>query len=121
MVAHVDEITKLLSASGLTYRMKIPPRMVGVHPKNRFGYGVQAQSVHKLGSEIVASGFSVAACSHACAIEENPDDRRIELFTRTLTSGTEKLAQVTPGETKVGSLSCSHTNQWLRCVPLRLK
>ena len=56
IVSAVDEILKELEQQGLADRMSIPPKLMGVHPCNRDGYGISATEVHALGSEIVSMG-----------------------------------------------------------------
>ena len=49
-VAIIDTIVGRLQDQKLAFRIQIPPRLVGVHPANRGGYGVSAVEVHALGA-----------------------------------------------------------------------
>lgn len=116
IVSTIDDILKKLESQGLAYRLSIPPRMIGVHPCNRDGYGVSATEVHALGSEIVRMGWSWSACAGAVCIEDDPNST-IEKYTMTLVRASEGLGDVTPGQVKFGSLACGHTNRFL-CAAL---
>ena len=63
IVGALDEVLKLLDGDGFLSKLQIPPKKVGVHPKNRYGFGVHANNVHRLGAQIVAMGWSWAACA----------------------------------------------------------
>ena len=114
LVSDVDDILQELADANLSYRMKLPPRTVGVQPANRDGLGVSEADVHSLGAEIVTLGFSHNACKDAICVEDGPANA-IELFTTALCADS-KLAAVVPGTVRYGSLSCSHTNQFLCAV-----
>jgi len=115
IVSVVDEVLSMLETQKLAYRFSIPPKMVGVHPCNRDGYGISATEVHALGSEIVRMGWSWSACSHAVCIEDDKDGS-IEGYTMTLLQGSDGLGSVAPGQVKYGSLACGHTNRFLCAV-----
>lgn len=114
LVSVVDEVLASLEKSGLAYRLRIPPKLVGVHPANRNGYGVSAIEVHALGAEIVKMGWSPVVTRHAVCVEDT--DSTIANFTSKLQSSTIGLGKVDAGTIKYGSLSCSHTNQFLVAV-----
>ena len=111
LVSLVDEIDAKFRESGYAYKMQLPPEMVGIHPGNRDGYGLHADSVQALGVDIVKAGFSWAATSHACGMEDA--DAEIERFSMTLVADSECLPKFRENDIKIGSLSCSHTNAFL--------
>jgi len=115
IVSCVDSILELLIDLKLAYRMSLPPGMVGIHPANRDGYGVSATEVHALGAEIVFMGWSFLACQHAVCMEDDPSGT-VAAFSAKLKNGSDGLADCQPGEIRYGSLSCSHTNQFLCCL-----
>ena len=106
-VSAVESIFVLLSEKDLSYRMKMPPKMVGVHPANRNGLGVIASEVHSLGEQIACLGWSTAAVSGAVCIEASDKGR---LFTERLSQNTPLLAKYKASEIKTLSLSCGHAN-----------
>ena len=112
LVSTVDDVLSKLEADGLAYRLSIPPKLVGVHPCNRDGYGISTAEVHSLGSDIVSMGWSWQSCAHAVCVE---DDRSstMEQYTYNLVSTCDGLGQAVHGQVKYGSLSCGHTNRFL--------
>ena len=97
-------------------KCRLPVRLVGVDPSNRDGYGVNSEDVHALGADIYAFGFSWAEVARAACIEEEPSKSDIHAFNVALASSGRALAPVEEGSIRYGSLSCSHTNMFLRCV-----
>ena len=115
VVSVADQIVQLLKADKLAYVMNAPPWMVGVHPANRGGYGCSGMMVHSLGAEIVAMGWSHEATSHALCVEDD-DSGTIAKYTASLIESSPGLAPVPVEHIKYGSLSCTHTNQFLNAV-----
>ena len=115
VVSVVEEVLKKLESQKLVYRARIHPRRVGVHPANRGGWGISVVEVHALGGEIIEMGWSMQATAHAVCVEDNASGD-IAAFTCRLSSNTDGLGKVPPQEIKFGSLSCSHTNQFLVAV-----
>ena len=111
IVSVVDEVLMHLEQKKLVWRAHLPPCCVGVHPDNRGGYGVSAPEVHRLGATITAVGWSHDATAHAVAVEDK--DRRTAIFMQNLVVSSPGLGKVDPSEIRYGSLSCSHTNQFL--------
>ena len=110
LVSTVDQILARLESANMAWEMRLPPRMVGVHPENRDGCGVLPAEVHALGARIVRLGWSDAATADANFVE---DDGRSAVFTEHLCDTSPLLGRVERGEIKYGSLACSHTNQFL--------
>jgi hypothetical protein len=111
LVSVVDEVLGKLEEQKLVWRAHIPPCAAGVHPDNRGGYGVSAPEVHRLGATITAAGWSHAATAHAVCVEDTA--RRTARFMENLVVSSPGLGKVDPCEIRYGSLSCSHTNQFL--------
>ena len=116
IVGVVDRILDKLEKMGWAYRVNLQPRQVGVHPSNRDGYGLNAEDVHALGRDILAMGWSWNEVQKAVCMEQSPTAKDIEEFNARLASASSLLPPVTPDSIKYGSLSCSHTNMFLRCV-----
>lgn len=112
IVSKLDIILGMLIEDGLARYQQIPPKVVGVHPRNRYGYGVSAAQSHRLGAQIVGMGWSWAACSLAICIADGVR-RQIASFTVKMQHGSEKFGKSNENEVKFGSLSCGHTNQFL--------
>lgn len=49
-------------------------------------------------------------------MEDAPGSKKIEAFNKALAQKNERLPPVTDHSIRYGSLSCSHTNMYLRCV-----
>ena len=116
LVGSVDTIIKHLEDAGYCYRATLLPRQIGVDPSNRDGYGVNAEDVHALRHDIACMGFSWKEVDKAICIEEQPGQTQIEQFNMKMTESSELLPPVVPDSIRYGSVSCSHTNMFLRCV-----
>ena len=113
IVSVLDRVLELLEADGLVRRfVHIHPKQVGVHPSNRYGYGVSAATCHSLGAKIIAMGFSWAACALALCIADG-SGRKIAKFTCEMQNKSTKFGRSSQAEIQYGSLSCGHTNQFL--------
>lgn len=108
----IDTVLKHLLENNLAYRAQIPPSLVGVSPKNRDGYGLSPIRVHSVGTKIAKLGFSWDACNHAVCIE---DDRKSEIanYSAEISRKNPGLGPLLKSNIKYGSLSCSHTNNFL--------
>lgn len=113
LVSVIDEVLDILMAEKRAWKMRLPPKFVGIHPQNRSGWGCSPTEVHRLGSEIVNMGFSFAATSHAVAVE---DDGTAATFSESLTKTSEGRLGCDSQQIKFASLSCTHTNQFLTAV-----
>jgi hypothetical protein len=117
VVQAADLILAKLREMNLSYKMKIHCRQVGFDPSNRDNTGGNATEVHLLGTDIAHVGWSWQQCGHAQAIEIKPGDKTVETFNQHLTAGSSvPLAPVLADTIHFGSLSCGHTNAFLRCV-----
>jgi hypothetical protein len=116
LVGSVDTILRHLEEAGYCYRATLLPRQIGVAPSNRDGYGVNAEDVHSLGHDIAFMGWSWSEVSKAICIEEQPGATYIEDFNTKLTESSELLPPVVKDSIRYGSISCSHTNMFLRSM-----
>jgi hypothetical protein len=112
-----DSICTLLLSRGLAYKEKVRAALVGVHPENRFGMGVEPLDVHELLKSIVLQGWSWLEVVGARAFEVAPSDGDTFDFNDRLAKSSEGLlAKVEQHELRITSVTCGHTNAGLRCV-----
>ena len=116
MVQIVDKVLAKLKDSSWSFEAQLPVRQVGVDPSNRDGCGVSAENVHALGDDIAFMGWSWAELKQPTCIEEGPGETSIAKFNQDFSNGSPLLPTVLEGEIRYGSLSCSHTHMFLRCV-----
>jgi hypothetical protein len=110
----VRKILAILEEHNLLYRLRVPPRLVIVHRKNRDGLGLQVQDVHELADDIVDCSFdSEETYPVAAEVEEADKDFNIELFqhAKGLLGSIDSVA-----EAIIASLSNSHTSFVTRVV-----
>ena len=112
IVSTLDMILNALIEDGLARHQQLPPKCVGIHPSNRYGFGVSAAQVHHLGAQIVRMGWSWSACALAVCIADGAT-RRSAAFTAKMQRGSEKFGKSVENEIRYGSLACGHTNQFL--------
>ena len=109
----VETILQRCLEQNQAYRAQIQPGHVGIHPRNRDGGGVSWPHCHKLGNDLATLGFLWEECRHAVCIEDD-DKKCIAEFTANFVAASKPhLAQVDARDIRYGSLSCSHTNQFL--------
>ncbi|CAE7466606.1 unnamed protein product [Symbiodinium sp. CCMP2592] len=112
MVKVVEATLDLLRKNHLLSTMKLEPKLVGVHPSNRDGYGVNPQDVLDLVDSIIDVGF-VKGRVHAVGVEvesQHVRDWNSNLFA----SANGGLGSMEPDLLKVTSICGSHTNSALR-------
>ena len=112
LVSAIESVIDKLIVLGLAYYDHLPPHKVGVHKSNRYGLGVVAHWVQKLGLQITRMGWSWLACQGAVCIEDD-DNRGSAKKTVELQSGSPLFGQSKLLEIGYGSLACGHTNQFL--------
>ena len=93
IVSTLDMILNALIEDGLARHQQLPPKCVGIHPSNRYGFGVSAAQVHHLGAQIVRMGWSWSACALAVCIADGAT-RRSAAFTAKMQRGSDKIRQV---------------------------
>jgi hypothetical protein len=111
IVSVVESVLDILKKESLAWYVRLPPKLVGVHPENRGGWGVTPAGVHQLGSKIAEMGFDPAATAHAVCIEDQ--DGAVANFTQKLADSSDGLLGGSSTDVKYGSVSRSHTNQFL--------
>ena len=116
LVGGVDFIMSRFCFGKMSWEAQLAPRVVGVDPTNRDGVGVTAENVIALGRDILFVGWSWAEVAKAVCIEAAPGSCVIEDFNKALTANNAALAPVEEDTIRFGSVSCSHTNAFLRCL-----
>ena len=117
LVQTMDVVLAELESLHLAWVQRIRPMPVGVDPSNRDGLGVNAEDVHTLGSAIISLGWSWQQVGSAVCIEEAPDSSLIVDFNKSLGHGCDLLPNGSALESiRYGSVACSHTNMFLRCL-----
>ena len=114
LVKTVDEILQLLRQSGLSTSMRLVPGVVGVHPRNRDGAGINSADVHDLLQSVMEVGF-LQSRVHAVAIEVASDSER-QWNQRLVDSCSGRLGVMQSDRLRALSLCASHTNFMLRIV-----
>ena len=112
LVKVVENTLDYLRKHHLVSTMKLEPKLVGVHPSNRDGYGANPQDVLDLVDSIVDVGF-VKGRVHAIGVEvesQHVRDWNSSLFA----SANGFLGSMEPNLLKVTSICGSHTNSALR-------
>ena len=112
MVKIVENILDYLKKKHLLWTVKLEPMLVGIHPCNRDGYGVNPQDVLDLIDSIVDVGF-VKGKVHAVGVEVESDEVR-RWNERLFASANGLLGQLQPEALKITSICGSHTNAALR-------
>ena len=70
LVGMVDVILEKIIAIGMAVWLYLKPHQVGIHPSNRYGLGINAYEVHRLGAKIARNKFSFAATAGSVCIED---------------------------------------------------
>jgi len=109
-------IVNRLKQTGLAHEVQLAPKNLGVHPCNRGKYGVNEESVHNLGKDILEVGWDADAIINPWCVEEDPNDRYIEAYNAELAKNIEFLALVEPNSIRAGTLTNGHTVLVLRCI-----
>ena len=110
-------VLEILERVELSYRTKVHSKHMGIHPKNRNGKKMNYMSMHKKGSKVFNVGFRLSLCGpdKAIAFENHPVTQNCKIHTLDLTRspyfGTYK-----PESIRMGSIGCSHLNQWIAAV-----
>ena len=112
LVKIVDTCLDLLKKHGFAQSMRVPPTLVGVHPLNRDGYGLNAHDVKDLLEAISDVGF-VASMVSAIAVEVSCDEER-RWNERLVASAGGQLGHMDGNQLRALSLAGSHTNFVLR-------
>ena len=112
MALEIEEVLESIKSLGLATYKHIDPMAVGVYWANRYGNQIDADSCHALGAKIVRTGWSNMHCQSAICIEDT-DTYKSAQFTWRMQKSSPRFGESPPGKMKYGSLTCSHTNQFL--------
>ena len=118
LVSTFFDMIGILQRANQSYVAPVPPMHMGIHPKNRSGKKMVADSMHKEGNKIHSVGFSLKLCGpdRALAFENNPHTNNCGSWTQIVTSTSKKFAKVAAGTIRGGAVGCTHLNQWLAAV-----
>ena len=110
-----EQIWNKLVSARLAYVSQVPPDMVGVHPLNRFKFGVGGTESMHHGADILDMGFSWKKCADVTAVEAPPapKDEEAVAFNNSLV----ELSQGSIPKLKLMrllSIGGGHTNTFLR-------
>jgi len=122
ILAGVNRVFGLLRQVGLLRTQRIEPRLIGVHPMNRDGYGLSGRDCHDLIDSIFEIGYDCAQIN-AVALEVDPNnDLEVVAFNRKVAKDSQGLLPEIPAHNLLfASLSASHTNAGLRCIAAQVK
>ncbi|CAJ1429452.1 unnamed protein product [Effrenium voratum] len=112
LVATVHKVLAFLESRDLVYHVKLAPDLVGVHPSNRDGYGLNSIDVYDLLDSIVGVGF-ISEKVNAVACEVEGDTVRA-WNQKLVASSNGALGRLEPNKLKAVTLCGSHTNFALR-------
>jgi hypothetical protein len=117
IVSACKQLISVLMEEKVAYRLTIPPLLVGVHPTNRDGYGINAVDVHTLMDDIFSIGWDMAKVSALCVELTTEDGQSIREFNQRLVCESKGLlAPDHSDQMRFSSLWGGHTNQILRAI-----
>lgn len=117
IVSACKQLLATLVDAKIAYRLTIPCLLVGVHPTNRDGYGVNAMDVHALMDDIFSIGWDSSKVSALCVELSSHDEQAIKQFNQKLVRESNGLlAPDHIEQMKYSSLWGGHTNQILRAI-----
>lgn len=111
----VKQIFHLLQQSNLMWDMKIHPRIIGCHPDNRDGYGINVLDVHSWLSDVFTIGFDHGEVKAVCC-EVAQDDTSVQSFNEKMVMAAGNQLAPVDGRLKYATLWGGHTNQAMRLV-----
>ena len=109
-------IVQRLKESGLAHDMILAPEQLGIHPDNRGRYGINEETVHALGADILGAGWNPEEIVSPWCVEDDPATRYIEKFNIDHASASEYLAPVPPMTIRAGTLTNSHLVLLLKAI-----
>ena len=110
LLAIIEEIKTIAVQEGWCYRRRIPVLSVGVHKKNRGGYGVTGLGAIEVCKTIDLMGFCEVMMDDASCLEDDIFHSN-EVFTIELSKHDEILPEWKTGMVEFASMACGHTNQ----------
>ena len=116
IVTLMDEMQQILIESGVAKKIRLPPKYVGVHPKNRGGNKMSALAMNARGGKIISVGFSSKLCNvDRCWAFQEGDGQHIHKRMAELTASSPMFMGL-EDEYLGGSVGSGHLNQWLGAV-----
>ena len=116
LVQAAHQLMSCLHNHQLCKVQRIPPEEIGVHPRNRDGFGVSPASCHQLLSNICQVGWSDSELGKAICCEIGQVGNVLD-FNKQLSEKSNGLMPAPKVNLmRYASLSCSHTNGALRCA-----
>ena len=113
----VKTLLQMLLLAGIAYKMTIQPDLIGVHPDNRGGYGINPHDVAALILAIFELGWDDASASGLCVEVPAHAAATVNQFNQRLVDcAAGLLPAFSDGSIKFASLWGSHTNAALRCL-----
>ena len=113
IVTLMDEMQQILIDSGVARKLRLPPKCVGVHPKNRGGNKMSPLAMNARGGKILSVGFSPKLCNvDRCWAFQEGDDRHIHKRMVEMTSSSAMFMDL-EDEYLGGSVGAGHLNQFL--------
>lgn len=121
VVGGVHACLNLLEAAGLAWRAILKPQLVGVHPTNRDGLGLNSSEVHHLLTEIANVGFSSQELKCICFEVARTNSKFKEFNTKLFSNSRGMLAPMMIDQLRYASVSGSHVNACLNCIAFSVK
>ena len=124
LIQTVAKGMRLLFDTSFAYTTRLPPELVLVSMRNRFGQGLVASKVHSFIEHVASNGFNpdlINGKPTATEIPPPPRDKDLIQFNCELVSNSEGLLPSVGDKGKVASVACSHTNAALRAMKLSAK
>ena len=113
----VKSLLQMLLLAGIAYKMTIQPDLIGVHPDNRGGYGINPHDVAALIYAILELGWDDASASGLCVeVPAHASSKVSDFNQRLVDCAAGLLPAFAAGSIKFASLWGSHTNAALRCL-----
>lgn len=109
-------IVQRLREAGLAHDMILVPEQLGIHPDNRGKYGINEETVHNLGDDILQVGWNPEEVVSPWCVEDEPTTKYIEKFNIDLAAASEYLAPVSPMTLRAGTLTNSHLVLLLKAI-----
>ena len=112
MVKSAEGILTLLRKEQVLLQLRLTPKMVGVHPRNRDGVGVAVREVHSLLADILDTGFVPSLVSALAFEVTGPEE--LEFNRKLIEPAGGQLGVADVAQMRYLSVCGSHTNFVLR-------
>ncbi|CAK0877885.1 unnamed protein product [Prorocentrum cordatum] len=110
LVGMVDVTLEKLIAIGMAVWLYLRPHQVDIHPSNKYGLGIKAYEVHRLGAKIARNKFSFATTAGSVCTEDK--NGTIAQYTQEFQRLSNLFGKSPPESIIAGSVSSGHTNQF---------